>query len=130
MAAISDTIGTRVKHHDAIDKVTGGRGFPINVSLPGMLHGKMIRSPYAHARIISIDPSEAEALAGVHAVLTPKDVPQVKYSPIYFMPTEGLGCIQDMTLMGETIRFVGQPVAAVAAMTPEIAERALQQIEV
>ncbi len=130
MAAISDTIGTRVKHHDAIDKVTGGRGFPINVSLPGMLHGKMLRSPYAHARIISIDPSEAEALAGVHAVLTPKDVPQVKYSPIYFMPTEGLGCIQDMTLMGETIRFVGQPVAAVAAMTPEIAERALQLIDV
>ena len=130
MATISDTVGTRVRHHDAIDKVTGGRGYPVNVNLAGMLHGRMLRSPYAHARIVRMDIDEAKTLPGVRAILTPDDVPQVKYSPIYFMPTEGLACIQDMTLMGRTVRHVGQPVAAVAADTMEIAEQAAQLIDV
>ncbi len=130
MSKFSDTVGTHVKFHDAEDKVTGGRGFPINASLPGMLHGIMLRSPYPHAKIVSIDVSHAESLPGVKAVLTPDDVPQIKYSPIYFMPTEGLGCIQDMTLMSRTVRYAGQPVAAVAATTPEIAEQALDLIDI
>ena len=90
MNKISDTVGSRVPHHDAIDKVTGGRGFPVNVNLAGMLHGRLLRSPYAHAEIVSINIEAAQSLPGVRAILTPDDVTQKTYSPIYFMPTEGL----------------------------------------
>ncbi len=130
MNKISDTVGSRVPHHDAIDKVTGGRGFPVNVNLAGMLHGRLLRSPYAHAEIVSINIEAAQSLPGVRAILTPDDVTQKTYSPIYFMPTEGLACIQDMSLMGRRIRHAGQAVAAVAADTIEIAEQAAQLIDI
>ena len=62
-------VGQSVLRPDAAEKVRGGKNFPVNISLPGMLHGKLLRSPYAHARIVRIDTSEAEALPGVKAVL-------------------------------------------------------------
>ena len=68
-------VGQSVIRPDADEKVRGGKGFPVNVSLPGMLHAKLLRSPYPHARILKIDTSEAEKLPGVEAVLVPKDVP-------------------------------------------------------
>ncbi len=70
MSALN-VIGKSVPRPDAYDKVTGGRLFPDNYSLPGMLHMKLLRSPYPHAKILSIDTSEAEKLPGVRAVLTP-----------------------------------------------------------
>ena len=73
-------VGQSALRPDAFEKVRGGKGFPVNVTLPGMLHAKLLRSPYPHARIVSIDASAAEQLPGVHAVLLPKDVPQINMS--------------------------------------------------
>lgn len=123
-------IGTSPPRPDALDKVTGGRGFPVNVSLPGMLHGKILRSPYPHARIRRIDAGAALKLPGVKAVLTPADVPTRKFTPVYFVPADASSMVQDMLIMSDTVRFAGQPVAAVAATSLRIAERALDLIEV
>lgn len=123
-------VGQSILRPDAYEKVRGGKGFPVNVTLPGMLHGKLLRSPYAHARIVKIDASAAEALPGVKAVLLPKDVPQIKFCPVFFVPTLAPSMIQDMLVMGETVRYAGQPVAAVAATSWKVAEQALELIEV
>jgi CO/xanthine dehydrogenase Mo-binding subunit len=123
-------VGQSALRPDAYEKVRGGKGFPVNVSLPGMLHAKLLRSPYPHARILKIDASRAEELPGVKAVLLPKDVPQKKFCPVYFVPTLARSMIQDMVIMSDTVRYAGQPVAAVAATSPEIAEQALQLIDV
>ena len=126
----SSYIGANVPNIDAYDKVVGGRGYPVNVSLPGMLHGKLLRSIYAHAKVISIDTSEAAKLPGVKAILTADDVPQKKFNPIYFMPVTALGANHDMDILNRTVRYCGQPIAAVAATSLEIAEQALELIEV
>ncbi len=124
-------VGQSVERPDAFDKVTGGKGFPVNVRLAGMLHAKMLRSPYAHARILRIDASRAERLPGVKAVLLPKDVPQVKFTPVYFVPVQAPSMVLDFFVMdGTCVRYVGQPVAAVAAITADVAEAALDLIEV
>ncbi len=126
----TNIVGNSVPRPDAYEKVTGGKGFPVNVTLPGMLHAKILRSPYPHARILNIDTSRAERLPGVKAALTPKDVPQIKFTPVYFVPTNAASVIQDMLILSDTVRFAGEPVAAVAATCPEIAEEALQLIQV
>ncbi len=98
--------------------------------MPGMLHAKLLRSPYAHARIIRIDSSEAEKLPGVKAVLTAKDVPQRPFSPVFFCPTEAKSLVRDMVILSDRVRFAGQPVAAVAATSEAIAAQALELIDV
>lgn len=123
-------VGHSVTRPDALEKVLGGKGFPVNVSLPGMLHAKLLRSPYPHARIVKIDASRAANLPGVKAVLLPSDVPQKKFCPVYFVPTLAASMVQDMLVMSDTVRYAGQPVAAVAATSAEIAEEALQWIDV
>ena len=123
-------IGKSVPRPDAYDKVTGGKGYPVNVKLPGMLHGKILRSPYPHAKILNIDTRAAERLPGVKAVLTPSDCPTRKYTTVYFVPTDAPSMVQDMLVMSDTVRYAGQPVAAVAATSVDIAERALDLIEV
>lgn len=123
-------IGKSVARPDALDKVTGGKGFPVNFQMPGMLHGKMLRSPYPHARILHIDTRAAEALPGVKAVLTPAEVPQRKFTPVYFVPSDTLSATVDLVIMSDTVRFAGQPVAAVAATSADIAEQALALIDV
>jgi xanthine dehydrogenase molybdenum-binding subunit len=125
-----NVVGKSIPRADAYEKVTGGKGFPVNVTLPGMLHAKILRSPYPHARILNVDTSRAEKLPGVEAVLTPKDVPQIKFTPVYFVPTTAASMIRDMLILSDTVRFAGEPVAAVAATRPEIAEEALQLIQV
>src|SRR5690606_38330336 len=70
-------IGTRPLRHDGTDKVTGRALYGADVRLPGMLHGKVLRSPHAHARILTIDTRKAEALPGVKAVVTAADLPDV-----------------------------------------------------
>ncbi len=126
----ADLIGKSVTRPDALDKVTGGRGYPVNVNLPGMLHGKLLRSPYAHARVRRIDTSEAQRLPGVKAILTARDVPQIPFCPVYFVPSDGETLIRDMLILGDHVRFAGQPVAAVAAISEAIAEAALALIDV
>jgi xanthine dehydrogenase molybdenum-binding subunit len=123
-------IGKNVPRPDALDKVTGGKGFPVNVKMPGMLHGKLLRSPYPHAKILSIDTSAAEALPGVKAVLTHADVPKRKFTTVYFVPTDAPSMVQDLLILSDTVRFAGQPIAGVAATTVDIAEQALDLIEV
>src|SRR5215470_16738470 len=70
-------VGTRPIRHDGLDKVTGRARYGADVHLPGMLHGKVLRSPHPHARILSIDASRALALPGVHAVVTGADLPEI-----------------------------------------------------
>lgn len=123
-------IGDKVTGQNTFDKVTGGKGYPVNVVLPGMLHAKLLRSPYAHARVLSIDTSRAEKYPGVKAVLTAADVPQRTFHPVYFAPPESDAMVRDMQILSDRVRFTGQPVAAVAAVTPEIAEYALSLIDV
>ncbi len=123
-------IGRSIPRPDAHDKVTGGRHYPVNVSLPGMLHAKLLRSPLPHARILSIDTGEAERLPGVRAVLVPDEVPRIPLTPVYFVPAQAPSMVQDFVVMSDRVRWAGQPVAAVAADTPEIAEQALELIEV
>jgi len=123
-------IGTSPPRPDALDKVTGGKGFPVNIRVPGMLHGKILRSPYPHAKILSIDTSAAARLPGVKAVLTSADVPKRKYTPVYFVPADAASMVQDMLIMSDTVRYAGQPVAAVAATSLRVAEQALELIEV
>lgn len=129
MSALN-VIGKSVPRPDAYDKVTGGRLFPVNFSLPGMLHMKMLRSPYPHAKILGIDTSEAEKLPGVRAVLTPDEVPKRYFTPVYFVPVQAKSMVQDFILMSDTVRWAGQPVAAVAAISEDIAEMALELIDV
>jgi CO/xanthine dehydrogenase Mo-binding subunit len=111
---------------DARERVTGRVPYTINVELPGMLHAKLLRSDSPHARIVRIDVSRARALPGVLAVLTGEDVVarsdiQPKFGPI----------LRDQPILAiGKVRYVGEPVAAVAAVNPDIAQDALDLIEV
>ncbi len=114
-------VGKRVPRVDAVDKVTGRSLFGADVRLPGMLYGRILYSDRPHARILKIDTSRAERLPGVRAVITGKDVPDARFGSI----------VQDERILaGEKVFFIGDRVAAVAADTPEIAERALALIKV
>ena len=75
-------VGTRPIRHDGLEKVTGQARYGADVHPPGLLHGKILRSPHAHARIKSIDTSKAEALEGVRAVISNADYPIVSAKPI------------------------------------------------
>lgn len=107
---------------DGVDKVTGNLKFLTDLSFPNMLYGKILRSAYPHAKIISISTKKAEELPGVKAVITSKDVPGLNRFGLIF-PDQPVLC-------DERVRYVGDAVAAVAAETEEIAEKALQLIEV
>ena len=82
-------IGTRPIRHDGWDKVTGAAKYGADTQLSGMVHGKILRSPHAHARILSIDTSKAEALPGVFAVATSKDFPIIQDQIINFAESQG-----------------------------------------
>ena len=82
-------IGTRPIRHDGLDKVTGAAKYGADTQLSGMVHGKILRSPHAHARILSIDTSKAEALPGVFAVATSKDFPIIQDQIINFAESQG-----------------------------------------
>ena len=114
-------MGQPVQRVDGVAKVTGRARYAGDFELPGTLFGRCLRSPYASARIVSIDARRARELPGVHAVLTGADVPDTRY---------GRMC-KDIPLLAEGVtRFVGEKVAAVAADCIEIAEAALELIDV
>jgi putative selenate reductase molybdopterin-binding subunit len=121
-------VGASVRRVDGIKLVTGAPAFTDDVHIPGMLYGKILASPHAHARIVRIDTSKARALPGVHAVLTYRDVPRVPHT------TAGQAWPEpspyDTYLLDCKVRFVGDRVAAVAAESRAIAERAIRLIEV
>ena len=124
-------VGTRPPRLDAKSKVTGQALYATDIDLPGLLHGRVLRSPHAHARILSIDTSKAEALPGVFAIVTADDLPEAEDR------TDKLGestinfkFLRDNNLASDKALYEGQAIAAVAASTPHIAEEALGLIEV
>ena len=114
------TVGKSVPRVDAATKVRGEAAFLDDMSLPGMLYGKVLRSRFAHARILSIDTSEAEKLPGVKAVVTGKDLPVIHGESFVDEPFLALG----------KVRYMGEAVAAVAAVDEVTAEAALDLIRV
>ncbi len=119
-------IGASLPRPDARAKVTGAAEYTDDLHLPGMLYGAMLRSPVAHARIKSIDASRARALTGVKCVITGEDVPPVRYGNWRLVPE-----LQDETALAtDKVRFIGDEVAAVAAVDRDTAERALGLIDV
>ena len=114
-------IGSSIPRVGSREKVTGRAVYAVDVTLPRMLWGKVLRSPIAYGRIKRIDISEALAIPGVKAVLTGQDVTGIRIGrQIYDMPL----------LADGVVRFTGEKVAAVAADTEEAAEQALDQIRV
>ena len=124
-------IGTRPIRHDGVDKVTGRAKYGADIQLTGMLHGAVLRSPHAHAKILSIDTSKAEALPGVHAVVTHSSLPDVG-SQIADLG-EGMFDLRDLSrnvLADDKVLYRGHAVAAVAADNVHIADEATRLIEV
>ena len=117
-----DFIGKNIRRIDAPSKVSGRLKYAADMIMPGLLHVQVLRSPHAHARILSIDTSAAEAMDGVEAVITSADVPG----------EDGFGVfVNDQPVMARgKVRYVGEAVAAVAAEDPLIARRALGAIKV
>lgn len=111
---------------DAAARVAGTIEYTINVELPGMHHGRVLRSPYAHASIVRVDASRARSLAGVSAVLT-RD--EILGDPSLF-PTFGYFIRDQPPVALDRVRHVGEPVAAVAAIDEDVAQEALERIEV
>jgi CO/xanthine dehydrogenase Mo-binding subunit len=117
-------IGTSVHRVDGIEKATGKAKYTGDLAIPGMIEGKFLRSPYAHARIRSIDTREAEASPGVVAVVTSKDFTDIS-------PYIGRGKNKDQPIIAvDRVIFAGQPVAAVAALDRAAAEEAVGKIVV
>ncbi|MGO9118599.1 MAG: xanthine dehydrogenase family protein molybdopterin-binding subunit [Desulfomonilaceae bacterium] len=119
-------LNTHTHNIDGIAKVTGRAQYTFDITRPGMLYGKILRSPHPHAKIKNIDASKALALSGVKAVVTGKDTLGVKQG-IWRRYSE---LCDEQILPLEKVRYIGEPVAAVAAVTEEIAEQALDLIEV
>jgi CO/xanthine dehydrogenase Mo-binding subunit len=119
-------VGKGLPRVDSVGKATGQAKFAEDVFLPGMLWGKTLRSPYPHARIVSIDTSAAKSLPGVKAVITGQDVADVRYA---FVDTPRYPA-DECPLAVDKARYVGDGVAVVAAVDEATAEEALELIEV
>ena len=114
-------VGKDVQRIDVREKATGKAKYALDLTFPGMLIGKILRSPYPHAKIVNINVSKAERLKGIKAVLTGKDVPKVLFGDY----------LNDQPVLAfDKVRFIGEPVAAVAALDADTAEEALNLIEV
>ncbi len=124
-------VGTRITRPDGVDKVTGRARYGADLSLPGMLHGATLRSPHAHANLISIDTSKAEALPGVKAVVTRDDFEDQPSEMVAAgeLPVNYRDVVRNM-MAREKVLYDGHPVAAVAATSMAIARKALKLIEV
>ena len=113
----NSVIGNSVARRDLPQKLTGQAQYTSDVQLPGMLHGKIVRSPHPHARIVTVDTTQAEQLPGVRAIITPFDVPPGRLAP-------------DVAILDSKVRYVGDEVAAVAADDEDLAEYAASLIDV
>ncbi len=123
-------LGTRPIRQDGLDKVTGRARYAADIQLAGLLHGKVLRSPYAHARIRSIDTTRALALPGVKAVATAIDFAIVQQRDINYADGGGARMMAENDLAHQKALYKGHAVAAVAATSPHIAEEALGLIDV
>ena len=121
MTTTYSTIGQPVVRGEGVDKVSGQAVYAADITLPGMLWGQVLRSPFPHARIVRIDTRRARELPGVHAVLTGPDLPDRRVGRL----------LRDCPVLArDKVLFIGEKVAAVAAESPDIAEEALLLIEV
>jgi CO/xanthine dehydrogenase Mo-binding subunit len=123
-------IGQRTIRPDGVDKVTGRAAFAADTTMPGMIWGKVLRSPHPHARIRSIDTSKAEALPGVKAVVTAKDIVDFPLDKSVMLGIQDMRWMCRNVMAREKVLFPGHPLAAVAATTEEIAAEACKLIEV
>ena len=127
-------IGSGWPRHDALDKVQGKPIYASDFTMPGMLHGRTLRSLYPSARILSIDTEEAKRLPGVVCVLTHKDVPKnevrMELPGRMAEATAGASLVTQPILAQDRVRFLGEAVALVAAESPETASQALDLIQV
>jgi CO/xanthine dehydrogenase Mo-binding subunit len=119
-------VGRPVPRVDGREKVTGSARYTADVRLPGMLRGKILRSPHAHARVLRVDTSRAERLRGVHAVVTARDVPALR---VAFVDTPRYPA-DEPPFATDRVRYLGDEIAAVAAVDEETAEAALRLIDV
>ena len=114
-------VGKRPIRHDGYDKVTGKARYGADIHPPGLLHGKILRSPHAHARILSIDTSKAEAHPDVRAVVTSMDFPELAEEDMI---------ASSKILARDKVLYKGHPIAAVAAGSPHVAEETASLIDV
>ena len=122
MAKAAHTVlGTNMPRMGGVERVVGKGIYGIDLNLPDALHGGVLRSEHAHARIVRIDTDAARALPGVRAVVTAADAPDVRYGRSY---------IDRYILARDRVRYMGDPVAAVAADSPALVREALRKIEV
>jgi CO/xanthine dehydrogenase Mo-binding subunit len=113
-------VGKEIPRLDAIEKVTGSAIYTADIRIPGMLYVRLLKSPYAHARIVKIDVSRATRMPGVHAVLTGEEIPH----------RFGIYMSDKYMLAYKKVRHVGEPMVAVAAESEELAEEAVDAVEV
>ncbi|TEB04524.1 4-hydroxybenzoyl-CoA reductase subunit alpha [Pelotomaculum schinkii] len=116
-------VGKSKPRLDGVEKATGAAKYAGDLKFPNMLYGKILYSPHAHAKILSIDTSEAEKIPGVKAVITSKDVPDLKYGISPARWDENILCI-------DKVRYVGDKVAAVACVDEETCYKAMKAIKV
>lgn len=121
MTGLDTLIGARIPRLDAEQKLTGTAQYVDDLSRPNMLHAAILGSPYPHARIVACDASRARALAGVRAVVTGADLPDVR---------QGVGAWDEYVLARDKVRYTGEPVAAVAAEDLDTAKAALALIDI
>jgi len=114
-------LGTSIPRQGGVERVIGAGIYGIDLALKDELHGGILRSQHAHAKIVSIDTSAAKALPGVHAIVTAADAPDVRYGRTY---------IDRYMLAKNRVRYMGDPVAAVAAESQAIVKQALKKIKV
>lgn len=119
-------VGKPLPRVDGISKATGKAQYTDDFRLPGMLYGRILRSPYPHARIVNIDAGRAKKLSGVKAVVTGKEIGPIR---IAYVDTPSLPA-DEYILAQDKVRYVGEEVAAVAAIDEDIAEEALSLIKV
>lgn len=119
-------VGKGIPRKDSIEKITGQAKYTFDIVLPEMLHAKILRSLHAHAKIVNIDTSEAEKLPGVKAVITGKDTWGMRFG---FVDTPRYPCEQPV-IAEDKVRFIGESVAAIAAVDENTANEALDLIEI
>ena len=119
-------VGKDIPRPDGWAKATGAAIYTDDIKVPGMLYGRILRSPVSHASMVTIDTSKARALSGVKCVITGEDTPKIKYSNWRLFPDTQ----DEYPLAVEKVRLVGAEVAAVAAVDRDTAEEALELIRV
>ena len=120
-------VGKQVVRIDAIDKITGGAKYAPDLNIRGMLYGALLRSPHPHAKVVGIDATKAKSLPGLRALVTIEELPRVVG---YWFLLRSEKKEKDMFLRDNVVRFIGDPVLAVAAEDEETALRAVSMIEV